>query len=365
MGSALGVQNDDEAVMMWIKARGMRSQNTARTYAKIAKRLLLWCKSQNLHLRDMKVNEAQQHLDALRHPSVGWLIPRDKNGKLLRPTSSMQTLKAPMSNKGVAFTRTVLGQLFQYLLVAGYVRRNVFLLTEIPGTIKSDASEKVISQAGMVYLLEWLDAKSREQCSSRKLELARERWVCCLLYYTGIRTKEAISGVMSDFVRDSEGWQLRVLGKGGKVRKVTVTNELGGELIRFREAIGMSAWPLPTDHLPLVPHIRRASQESLHISERMLRKIVDSACKSAARECEDPHISHELMRASPHWFRHTSATHRQEAGARLETTQQELGHANPSTTLRYAKIASRARREDAEKFLAASIKLRREKHVES
>lgn len=127
----------------------------------------------------------------------------------------------------------------------------------------------------------------------------------------------------------------------------------------------MTAWPLPTDCLPLVPHIRHTSQGSPHISERMLRKIVDSTCKSAARECEDPHISHELMRASPHWFRHTSATHRQEAGARLETTQQELGHANPSTTLRYAKIASRARREDAEKFLAASIKLRREKHVKS
>ena len=56
-----------------------------------------------------------------------------------------------------------------------------------------------------------------------------------------------------------------------------------------------------------------------------------------------------------------SATHRQEAGARLETTQQELGHANPKTTLRYAKIAARARREDAERFASAAATYRQEK----
>jgi site-specific recombinase XerD len=53
-----------------------------------------------------------------------------------------------------------------------------------------------------------------------------------------------------------------------------------------------------------------------------------------------------------HWLRHTNATHRLLAGASLETTQDELGHADPHTTRIYAKTSDTKRREDAEKLAA-------------
>lgn len=51
-----------------------------------------------------------------------------------------------------------------------------------------------------------------------------------------------------------------------------------------------------------------------------------------------------------HWMRHTNATHRLMAGASLETTQDELGHADPRTTRIYAKASDTRRKEDAEKL---------------
>ena len=356
--SALGVNDDPAAVAMWLRARGARSEHTARTYARCSDRLLLWCQERGISFAEMTVADAQEHLDALRNPDCRWLIPRDEHGKLLKPQRASQTLKQPMNDKGVAFARTVLGQLFQYLLTAGYVRRNVFFLTEIPAAIEDDLADKVLSQSARKYLWDWL---SEQNTQGRKpLEAARDRWICALLYYTGIRTHEAIGGCMGDFVRDSDGWQLRVLGKGLKVRRVTVTEALSRELLRFREALGVRGWPPPSDQMPLIPHVRNTKGPRVAISDRMLRKIVSTLCKAAAKACEDPHIAAELERTSPHWFRHTSATHRQEAGARLETTQEELGHVNPKTTLRYAKIAARARREDAERFASAAVTYRHE-----
>lgn len=364
--SVLGVGNDADAVAMWLRARGARSENTARTYARCSDRLLQWCQEREMTLAEMSVADAQAHLDTLRNPNSRWLIPRDEKGKLLVPLYKSQTLKQPMTDKGVAFARTVLGQLFHYLLTAGYVRRNVFFLTEIPPTIEDDLADKVLSQSARKYLWDWLSAQQADEQQKKPLEPARDRWICALLYYTGIRTQEAIAGSMADFVRDSEGWQLRVTGKGSKVRRVTVTEALARELLRFREAMGVRGWPPPTDTMPLIPHTRNTKGPRLPVSDRMLRKIVSTLCKAAARDCDDLHIAAELERTSPHWFRHTSATHRQESGARLETTQQELGHANPKTTLRYAKIAARARREDAERFAsaAAAATYRQEKEKE-
>ena len=47
-------------------------------------------------------------------------------------------------------------------------------------------------------------------------------------------------------------------------------------------------------------------------------------------------------------MRHTNATHRLQAGALLETTQDELGHTDPRTTRIYAKVSNKQRQHDAE-----------------
>jgi integrase len=49
-------------------------------------------------------------------------------------------------------------------------------------------------------------------------------------------------------------------------------------------------------------------------------------------EGDNPQLAEKLRRASPHWMRHTHATHALESGAKLTTVRDNLRHASISTT---------------------------------
>ena len=48
-----------------------------------------------------------------------------------------------------------------------------------------------------------------------------------------------------------------------------------------------------------------------------------------------PALAAELRRATPHWTRHTHATHLLEGGAELTTVRDDLRHASLATTSMY------------------------------
>ena len=64
-----------------------------------------------------------------------------------------------------------------------------------------------------------------------------------------------------------------------------------------------------------------------------------------AIESESPKTAERLRQASPHWIRHTHATHALARGADLSTVRDNLRHASISTTSGYlhTDLAKRAR----------------------
>jgi site-specific recombinase XerD len=50
---------------------------------------------------------------------------------------------------------------------------------------------------------------------------------------------------------------------------------------------------------------------------------------------DSPAVAEKLRRASPHWMRHTHATHALERGVDLTTVRDNLRHASLSTTSIY------------------------------
>lgn len=52
-------------------------------------------------------------------------------------------------------------------------------------------------------------------------------------------------------------------------------------------------------------------------------------------ETDSPATAEKLLRASPHWMRHTHATHALARGAELTTLRDNLRHASVSTTSIY------------------------------
>ena len=66
---------------------------------------------------------------------------------------------------------------------------------------------------------------------------------------------------------------------------------------------------------------------------RMLRRIFLQA--ALAVEKERPPLAEKLRRASPHWLRHTHASHAIAAGAELVAVRDNLRHTPITTTPRY------------------------------
>ncbi|WP_432260219.1 hypothetical protein [Cupriavidus sp. TMH.W2] len=74
-----------------------------------------------------------------------------------------------------------------------------------------------------------------------RLHAARCRWVLTVLYLGGLRASELTASHMGAFIcrRDAQGnerWWLEVAGEGNKTRLVPATDELIGELARYRRA---------------------------------------------------------------------------------------------------------------------------------
>lgn len=344
--SAIEAKTDAEAVAVWLRAKGSRSANTFDAYQRHAIRLLLWLDEQRLAMKDMKVDHVHAFFNLLAAPPPRWIRPKTtKRGTTLRPT---QVLNAPLSNRSIAHARTVLSLLLGYLQDAGYIQRNVFRLSTKPLVLTETTPSRLLDVDSWHWLRSWIEVMPKTGRLAAA-HAARCRWLFSVLYHTGMRREEIAHGRMGDFQRRNKSWSLRVVGKGHKERFVTVNSTLLAELLVYRGYLGLDEFPVPGETLPLVVSVN-AARHAKTMTPRAIGMIVSRVGNSAAQSCEDPHIRVQIANMTTHWLRHTNATHRLLAGASLETTQDELGHADPRTTRIYAKTADRHRLDDAEKL---------------
>ncbi len=156
--------------------------------------------------------------------------------------------------------------------------------------------------------------------------MSRDRAILEMLYSTGIRVAELVSGSVDDLDFDTE--MLSVRGKGNKERLVPV----GGPAI---EAV--RRWLVDRQRLV---RLRLAKQRSVdpealflngrggRLTSRSVERLVSNyALRVGIRQA-----------VTPHALRHSFATHLLEMGADLRCVQELLGHASLSTTQRYTHL---------------------------
>ena len=140
----------------------------------------------------------------------------------------------------------------------------------------------------------------------------RNKTLLRFLYATGARIAEACAVRWCDIApRDGGRFQVLLHGKGSHERVVLLPAEL---------------WP----HIAALRGEKRGAEDAVFysrkhgpLSERQARRIVTLAAARVGFE------------ASPHWLRHSHATHALEAGVPVHVVQATLGHARLDTTGRY------------------------------
>jgi integrase/recombinase XerC/integrase/recombinase XerD len=161
------------------------------------------------------------------------------------------------------------------------------------------------------------------------LEL-RDRALFELAYGSGLRAEELVNLDLASLDYDDE--QVRVEGKGGKTRFVPVGEHALDALRAYAERGRPALSPTRSGGQSA------AGEEPALFLSKSGRRLSTSDVRRRLRVW----ARHAAVQAgaSPHWLRHSFATHLLEGGADLRAIQELLGHASLSTTQVYTQVES-------------------------
>ncbi|MCI5145565.1 MAG: tyrosine recombinase XerC, partial [Candidatus Electrothrix sp. AR3] len=154
----------------------------------------------------------------------------------------------------------------------------------------------------------------------------RDRAIMELIYSTGIRVSEAVSGNMEDL--DPATGMIKIRGKGGKERLVPFGKTAQDTLEQW----------FPLRNSLIAERITRGDEperEALFLNNRGTRLTVRSVERLVAGYGRRAGID---VRVTPHALRHSFATHLLEMGMDLRMVQELLGHVSLSTTQQYTHL---------------------------
>jgi len=164
----------------------------------------------------------------------------------------------------------------------------------------------------------------------------RDRTLLLFLARTGARISEALGVEAVDLTLDGARSQVMLCGKGRKKRMVPLARDVATAIDNLLRERGVGL----RDHVPVFvgAHGQRLTRfGAIHIVRRAV----------AAASQQMPELAQK--RISPHLFRHSLAMLLLQSGVDLLTIQAWLGHAQVSTTHRYAAADSEMMRAGLEK----------------
>jgi site-specific recombinase XerD len=164
----------------------------------------------------------------------------------------------------------------------------------------------------------------------------RLRFLLDFGFATGLRASELVGANLEHIETNARGehW-LRVTGKGKKTGKVALPALAWDALTQYLLARRLPVSPMRWR--PDTPLVGSLDDDAAAISGvrlwAVLRRFFFTAAEQIA--ADHPPLADKLRRASPHWMRHTHATHALAHGAELTTVRDNLRHASVSTTSVY------------------------------
>jgi site-specific recombinase XerD len=153
----------------------------------------------------------------------------------------------------------------------------------------------------------------------------RDRALVLFLYNTGARAQE-VADLRVEHLELGEHPLVRLHGKGDKWRTCPLWRETAQQLRLLTQSSAAPSTP-------------RAPVFSAH-GRALTRFGIYKVVRRHASSLDDPRTG---RRVSPHIFRHTVAVHLLEAGVEVNVIRGWLGHADLTTTNRYAEINTKTK----------------------
>ena len=189
--------------------------------------------------------------------------------------------------------------------------KSLFTFAHKIGYLIFDVGKPLKTPPSKDKLAERILSEEEVQTIINSVKNKRNRLIIKMLYYTGIRVSELASLNWKDLQSRNEGGQLTVLGKGGKTNTVLIPVPLWDELL----TLGTSM----SEDNPVF-----MSRNGKHLHPGHIRKTIKKIAIKAIGKG-----------ATPHFYRHSSASHAIANGCPLHLIQKQLNHSSIATTGKY------------------------------
>lgn len=225
-------------------------------------------------------------------------------------TQDMMAFRDAMEGApGTRKTRwNIIQGLFSFAHRIGYLRYNPAEAVKAPKA-PARIADKILSKEQVKQMIDG------ESDPVLRLEIQ-------MLYGAGLRVSELVGLKWKDIRYghinpDVFAGHLDVFGKGQKHRTISITHNLARRIEAVRPEGWRPEWPV------------FASKKSPHADPQPTTRVtILRHIKAAGARIGSPGVS-------PHWLRHSFATHILQAGGNLDMIRQDLGHTNIATTGQY------------------------------
>ena len=231
-------------------------------------------------------------------------------------------LFAAASHRGGLDPRSIQRQLSALRGFFGYLIREAVLTRNPAAEVRAPKASKRLPPAldvdRMTRLLEGGGGLAPELTGEASALRIRDRAIMELFYSSGLRLAELVGLDLGDI--DLKDRTVRVLGKGSKTRIVPVGAQA---LVAVREWLGLRAGLVEPANTALF-----VGRKGRRLGARAVELRVAAWARSQGLD----------VKAYPHLFRHSFATHLLESSQDLRGVQELLGHANIATTQVYTHL---------------------------
>ena len=281
-----------EMVMFYCKD----SKETASNYRRVAKEFCMFTMEQRGWSMDELVSNTNKR-DIL-------MYIQELEGRGLSPHS-------------INFYISAVSTFFKYLIEFDYRdKTNPCDTVQRISTQGVEQKQEYLTEDEYTNLLQAIKVRTAK---ARKFEFtsARDTLLVTLNLTVGLRCSEALNLTVEQFNSDI----ISIIGKGGKLRKFKVTDEIR---IRFNEYMEVRDQAFNDGE----------DSELLFVSVTGKELHVKDINKNLKKYCERCGIDKDI---TSHCLRRSCATHYLQEGIPVAQVSRLLGHSNPQTTMRYYK----------------------------